>query len=50
MDLAPDKPKDIVARLAERGVRALYRLRLVTHLDVDRNDIERAIAILRATL
>jgi threonine aldolase len=52
VDLAPDKPADVVARLAARGVLAtgLYRLRLVTHLDVSQDDIERAIPILRETL
>jgi threonine aldolase len=52
VDLAPDKPADIVARLAAQGVLAtgLYRLRLVTHLDVSRDDIERAIPILRQAL
>lgn len=52
VDLAPDKPADIVARLSARGVLAtgLYRLRLVTHLDVSREDIERAIPVLRETL
>lgn len=52
VDLAPDKPADIVARLAARGVLAtgLYKLRLVTHLDVNREDIERALPILRETL
>jgi threonine aldolase len=52
VDLAPDKPADIVARLAAQGVltTGLYRLRLVTHLDVSRDDIERAIPILRQAL
>jgi threonine aldolase len=52
VDLAPDKPADIVARLRARGVLAtgLYRLRLVTHLDVSAEDIERALPILRHTL
>jgi threonine aldolase len=52
VDLAPDKPADIVARLAARGVLAtgLYKLRLVTHLDVSREDIERALPVLRETL
>ena len=52
VDLAPDKPADVVARLAARGVLAtgLYKLRLVTHLDVSRKDIERALPILRETL
>jgi threonine aldolase len=52
VDLAADKPADVVARLAARGVLAtgLYKLRLVTHLDVSREDIERAIPVLRDTL
>ena len=52
IDLAPDKPADVVARLAERGVLAtgLYRLRLVTHLDVDADDIGRALDVLRVVL
>jgi len=52
VDLAPDKPADIVARMAARGVLAtgLDRLRLVTHLDVDRADVDRAITILRDVL
>jgi threonine aldolase len=52
VDLAPEKPKDIVARLRERGLLAtgLYKLRLVTHLDVGADDIERATAILRDVL
>jgi threonine aldolase len=36
--------------LRQRGVLGLYRLRLVTHLDVSRADIERAIPILRDVL
>jgi threonine aldolase len=52
VDLAPEEPKDIVARLRERGLLAtgLYKLRLVTHLDVGADDIERATAILRDVL
>ena len=52
VDLAPDKPKDVVARLRDRGVRAtgLYKLRLVTHLDVSADDVERAVAVLRDVL
>jgi threonine aldolase len=52
VDLDASKPKDIVARLRERGVLAtgLYKLRLVTHLDVGAEDIEGAIAVLRDTL
>ena len=52
VDLAPTKPADVVARLAERGVLAtgLYKLRLVTHLDVDADDIGRALHVLRVVL
>jgi threonine aldolase len=52
VDLGPDKPADIVSRLAAKGVLAtgLYKLRLVTHLDVSRHDIERAVTVLRETL
>jgi threonine aldolase len=52
VDLAADKPKDTVARLRERAVLAtgLYKLRLVTHLDVSSDDIERALPELRAVL
>jgi threonine aldolase len=52
VDLAADKPKDTVARLRERAVLAtgLYTLRLVTHLDVSSDDIERALPELRAVL
>ncbi len=50
VDLAPDKPADVLARLAEHGVLGLYRLRLVTHLDVSADDVRRACAALRAVL
>ena len=52
IDLAADKPNDVVARLRESGVLAtgLYKLRLVTHLDVSGDDIERALPILRDVL
>jgi threonine aldolase len=52
VDLAPEKAQGVVQRLRERGVlcTGLYQLRLVTHLDVSRHDIERAIGILRDTL
>jgi threonine aldolase len=52
IDLAADKPDDVVARLRDGGVLAtgLYKLRLVTHLDVSADDIERAIPVLRRTL
>jgi threonine aldolase len=53
IDLAADKPKDPVAQLRQRGVlvTGLYsRLRLVTHLNVDTDGIERALPVLRAVL
>jgi threonine aldolase len=52
VDLADDKPKDAVAQLRQRGMLAtgLYKLRLVTHLDVSAEDIERAVPMLRAVL
>jgi threonine aldolase len=52
VDLAAGQPSDTVARLRERGVlvTGLYKLRLVTHLDVHREDIERAIVVLREVL
>jgi threonine aldolase len=53
VDLAPGGSRaDSVARLRERGVlcTGLYKLRLVTHLDVSADDIDRAVRILRETL
>jgi threonine aldolase len=52
IDLAPDKAAGVVDRLAAAGVlcTGLYRLRLVTHLDVTAQDIERAITVLRKSL
>lgn len=52
VDLAAGQSSDTVARLRERGVlvTGLYKLRLVTHLDVHREDIERAIVVLREVL
>lgn len=52
VDLAPERAEGVVDRLRERGLlcTGLYRLRLVTHLDVSTDDIDRAIAILRDTL
>jgi threonine aldolase len=52
VDLAPAKAHGAVERAREAGVlcTGLYRLRLVTHLDVDADDIERAIEILRGCL
>jgi threonine aldolase len=52
VDLAPERASGAIERLRARGVLAtgLYRLRLVTHLDVSGADIPRAIAILRESL
>jgi threonine aldolase len=52
VDVVPAKAAGLVERLKSAGVlcTGLYRIRLVTHLDVGRADIERAIPILRAAL
>jgi threonine aldolase len=53
VDLAPGGSRpDTVARLRQHGVlcTGLYKLRLVTHLDVSANDISRATDILRSVL
>jgi threonine aldolase len=53
VDLDPGGSRhDTVARLNERGLlcTGLYKLRLVTHLDVGEGDIDRAVRILRETL
>ena len=52
VDVERSLAADLVERLRARGVLAtgLYRLRLVTHLDVNAAQIDQAIAILRETL
>ena len=52
VELVPEKATGAVERLRQRGVLAtgLYRLRLVTHLDVSAGDVERAIQVLRESL
>jgi threonine aldolase len=52
LDMDPARTAGAVARLRQAGLlcTGLYRLRLVTHLDVSTEDIDRAITILRATL
>ena len=52
VDLAPEKAAGAVERLRAAGIlcTGLYRLRLVTHLDVSAADIERAIPLLRQHL
>jgi threonine aldolase len=50
VDIVPEKAHGLAERLKAAGVlcTGLYRVRLVTHLDVSRADIERAIPIIRA--
>lgn len=52
VELPRERAHGVVERLRARGLlcTGLYQLRLVTHLDVSREDIERAIVILRETL
>jgi threonine aldolase len=52
VDLAPHKAAGAVERLRAAGVlvTGLYRLRLVTHLDLSADDIQRAIPLLRQHL
>jgi len=52
VDLAPEKAAGAVERLKAAGVlcTGLYRLRLVTHLDVSAEDVPRAVALLRQHL
>ena len=52
VDLAPEKAAGVVERLRGAGVlcTGLYRLRLVTHLDVSSADVGRAVAVLRQHL
>ncbi|MBX3604939.1 MAG: low-specificity L-threonine aldolase [Piscinibacter sp.] len=52
LDVERARAEAVVARLREQGLlcTGLYRLRLVTHLDLTRADVERAIGILRGAL
>ena len=52
LDLAPERAVGAVDRIRAAGVlcNGVYRLRLVTHLDLTSEDIERAIVALRASL
>jgi threonine aldolase len=52
VDLAPEKAAGAVDRLRAAGVlcTGLYKLRLVTHLDVGREDIVHAVRVLREVL
>jgi threonine aldolase len=52
VDVAPERAAGLPARLQAAGVlcTGLYRLRLVTHLGVSQQDIERALVVMRAEL
>jgi len=52
VDLAPEKATGAVDRLKAAGIlcTGLYRLRLVTHLDVSAADVDRAVPLLRSAL
>jgi threonine aldolase len=52
VDLAPELAAGVVDRLRDAGVlcTGLYRLRLVTHMDVSAADIQQAVVALRAAL
>ena len=52
VDVAPERAHGVVERARAQGVlcTGLYRLRLVTHLDVSRADVDRAIDVIRAAL
>ncbi|MFM8768174.1 MAG: low-specificity L-threonine aldolase [Rubrivivax sp.] len=52
VDVAPDRAHGVVERARAQGVlcTGLYRLRLVTHLDVSRVDVDRAIGVMRQVL
>jgi threonine aldolase len=52
VDVAPERAHGVVERARAQGVlcTGLYRLRLVTHLDVSQADVGRAIDVMRAAL
>jgi len=52
VDVAPERAHGVVDRARAQGVlcTGLYRLRLVTHLDVSRPDVDRTIDVMRAAL
>lgn len=52
VDVAPERAHGVVERARAQGVlcTGLYRLRLVTHLDVSQADVDRAIDVLRTAL
>lgn len=52
VDVAPERAQGLLDHLKSRGVLAtgLYRLRFVTHLDVDAEGVQRAVAAIREYL
>jgi threonine aldolase len=52
VDVAPERAHGVVERARDQGVlcTGLYKLRLVTHLDVSRPDVDRAIDVMRQVL
>jgi threonine aldolase len=52
VDVAPERAQGVVDRARAEGVlfTGLYRLRLVTHLDVSQADVDRAIQVMRTVL
>jgi threonine aldolase len=52
VDVAPQRAQGLLDHMKSRGVLAtgLYRLRFVTHLDVDAQGVERAIAAVKEYL
>jgi threonine aldolase len=52
VDVAPERAHGVVERARDQGVlcTGLYKLRLVTHLDVSRPDVDRAIDVMRKAL
>lgn len=52
VDVAPERAYGVVERARDQGVlcTGLYKLRLVTHLDVSRPDVDRAIDVMRQVL
>jgi len=52
VDVAPERAHGVVERARDQGVlcTGLYKLRIVTHLDVSRPDVDRAIDVMRKVL
>jgi len=52
VDVTPERAHGVVERARDQGVlcTGLYKLRLVTHLDVSRPDVDRAVDVMRKVL